>query len=235
MSDTSEKAAILVVEDEEAIRNGLCDVLAYNGFEPASAESGEEGLREALNGRFELVILDLMLPGMSGLDVCDAIRRDRPQLPVLMLTARGSEDEILEGFEHGADDYVTKPFALSELLARVKALLRRSSREFPTSDEGFAFGEWQVDAAGLRAERGETRVDLSQRELAILALFFRESGRIVSRRTLLHEIWGFDHPEKIETRTVDMQIGKLRKKVDPDATLIETVRGAGYRYNPGTG
>lgn len=235
MSDGSEKAAILVVEDEEAIRKGLCDVLAYHGFEPTGAETGERGLQEALSGRFELVILDLMLPGMSGLEVCDRIRRDRPELPVLMLTARGSEEEILEGFEHGADDYVTKPFSLSELLARVKALLRRSSREIHASDEGFSFGGWQVDAAGLRAQRGQTRVDLSKRELAILALFFRESGRIVSRRTLLHEIWGFEHPEKIETRTVDMQIGKLRKKVDPDATLIETVRGSGYRYNPGTG
>ncbi len=224
------KPAILVVEDEEAIRRGLCDVLAYNGYEPHGVGSGEEGLREALEGSYVLLILDVMLPGLSGFDVCAAVREQRPAQSILMLTARGSEDDVVRGFERGADDYVTKPFSVSELLARVKALLRRSGALGANGDERFPFGPWEVDAAALRAQRDGQSVDLSPRELAILALFAREEGRIVSRRTLLQEVWGFANAERIETRTVDMQIGKLRRKID-GATLIETVRGAGYRYS----
>jgi two-component system response regulator RegX3 len=231
-TDRAERASVLVVEDEEAIQRGICDVLAYQGHEPTGAASGEEGLREALSGRYDLVILDVMLPGMNGYDVCEAVRAERPEQPILMLTARGSEQDILEGFERGADDYVTKPFSVSELMARVKAMLRRSGRLRAERDEGFPFGAWKIDPAGLRAERGDESVDLSAREVAILDLFVRERGRIVSRRRLLREIWGFPHPEKIETRTVDMQIGKLRRKLDdPQAPSIETVRGAGYRYS----
>jgi len=226
------RAAVLVVEDEQAIQRGICDVLAYQGHQPTGASRGDEGLREALSGRYDLVILDVMLPGMNGYDVCAAIRAEHAELPILMLTARGSEQDVLEGFERGADDYVTKPFSVSELMARVKAMLRRSGRIRPEGESGFSFGGWTIDPAGLRAHRGDARLDLSPRELAILELFARERGRIVSRRTLLREVWGFPHPEKIETRTVDMQIGKLRKKIDGDGeSLIETVRGAGYRYS----
>ena len=231
-SSTSERAAVLVVEDEEAIQRGICDVLAYQGHEPTGASTGEEGLREALTGRYDLVILDVMLPLMNGYDVCAAVRAEHPDLPILMLTARGSEQDVLQGFERGADDYVTKPFSVSELMARVKEMLRRSGRIRPEGDAGFLFGAWTVDPPALRAPAGAQTVDLSPRELTILELFLREQGRIVSRRTLLREVWGFPHPEKIETRTVDMQIGKLRKKIDAAGeSLIETVRGAGYRYS----
>jgi two-component system response regulator RegX3 len=231
MPNTSDKRPILVVEDEEAIRRGLCDVLAYQGYAPNGIETGEDGLREALSNGYDLVILDLMLPGMSGFDVCAAVRAQLPALPILMLTARGSEEDILEGFQRGADDYVTKPFSVSELLARVQALLRRSGKLPREEQEPFAFGLWKVDPASQRAHCGEQTVDLSPKELAILALFVREEGRIVSRRMLLQEIWGFANPERIETRTVDMQIGKLRRKIDQAAdSLIETVRGSGYRY-----
>jgi DNA-binding response OmpR family regulator len=231
MPNTSDKRPILVVEDEEAIRRGLCDVLAYQGYAPNGIETGEDGLREALSNGYDLVILDLMLPGMSGFDVCEAVRAQLPAQPILMLTARGSEEDILEGFQRGADDYVTKPFSVSELLARVQALLRRSGKLPRAEQEPFAFGRWKVDPASQRAHCGDQAVDLSPRELAILALFVREEGRIVSRRMLLQEIWGFANPERIETRTVDMQIGKLRRKIE-EATdsLIETVRGSGYRY-----
>jgi len=231
MSKTSDKRTILVVEDEEAIRRGLCDVLAYQGYAPNGIETGEEGLREALTNAYDLVLLDLMLPGMSGFDVCEAVRAQLPSQSILMLTARGSEDDILEGFARGADDYVTKPFSVSELLARVQALLRRAGKLRPAEQEAFAFGRWKVDPASQRAHCGDEVVDLSPREIAILALFMREAGRIVSRRMLLHEIWGFANPEKIETRTVDMQIGKLRRKIDDGSgSSIETVRGSGYRY-----
>jgi DNA-binding response OmpR family regulator len=231
MSNTSEKRTILVVEDEEAIRRGLCDVLAFQGYAPSGIDTGEEGLREALTNGYDLVLLDLMLPGMSGFDVCEAVRAQLPSQPILMLTARGSEEDILEGFERGADDYVTKPFSVSELLARVQALLRRAGKVRSEDQESFEFGRWKVDPASQRAHCGDASVDLSVREIAILALFVREAGRIVSRRMLLHEVWGFPNPERIETRTVDMQIGKLRRKIDRDSEQsIETVRGSGYRY-----
>jgi two-component system response regulator RegX3 len=234
MVDESEKRPILVVEDEAAIRRGLCDVLAYQGYAPSGVETGEDGLREALTNGYDLVVLDLMLPGMNGLDVCAAVRAELPEQPILMLTARGSEDDILAGFARGADDYVTKPFSVSELVARVQALLRRSGRARVEEQPPFEFGAWKVEPASGRAHRGDEVLDLSPRELAILALFVRESGRIVSRRTLLHEVWGFANPEKIETRTVDMQIGKLRRKLDRGETSsIETVRGAGYRFTAG--
>ncbi len=231
MSSAREKPRILVVEDEVAIQRGLCDVLAYHGYDPRGADDGEQGLREALEGEHALVILDVMLPGMSGLDVCSRLRAERPQQLILMLTARGSEKDVLEGFERGADDYVTKPFSVSQLLARVKALMRRGGLADEPEERSFDFGPWRVDGGALRAVGGDRSVDLSPREFQILSLFEREAGRIVSRRMLLHEVWGFANPEKIETRTVDMQIGKLRRKIDTgDDSLIETVRGAGYRY-----
>ncbi len=232
MPESEDKLAVLVVEDEASIRRGLCDVLAYHGYAPTAVGTGEEGLEEALSGHHALVVLDVMLPGLSGFDVCRGVREKLPQQPILMLTARGSEDNILEGFECGADDYVTKPFSVSELLARVKALLRRAGRLPRAEQERFAFGSWEVDPAALKARRGELHVDLSQRELAILACFVREEARIVSRRMLLQEVWGFANPDRMETRTVDMQIAKLRKKIDGGGeSLIETVRGAGYRYS----
>jgi two-component system response regulator RegX3 len=223
------KPRILLVEDEEAIRRGLCDVLIYHGYQPVGVGTGSEGLREALAGDFELLILDVMLPEISGLEICRRTRAAKPEQAILLLTARGSERDVLEGFEAGADDYVTKPFSISQLLARVRALLRRAGREAEASAEPFEIGPWKVDPAAQKARHAGEEIELSARELAILELFRREAGRIVSRNQLLHEVWGYDNPERIETRTVDMQIGKLRRKLDPAGELIETVRGAGYR------
>ncbi|UCE86813.1 MAG: response regulator transcription factor [Deltaproteobacteria bacterium] len=231
MPAQTEKLEILVVEDELAIQRGLCDALAFHGYAPQGVGSGEDGLREGLGGRYALVILDLMLPGISGFDVCRQLRAARAELPILMLTARGSEEDVLRGFEAGSDDYVTKPFSVAQLLARVDALLRRAGRGAAAHSERFAFGEWELDPAALVARRGETRVDVTPREVEILALLAREEGRIVSRRMLLQTVWGFASPEKIETRTVDMHIAKLRRKIGADGdSPIETVRGAGYRY-----
>ncbi|MEM7582849.1 MAG: response regulator transcription factor [Acidobacteriota bacterium] len=226
---TSEaKPRILVVEDEVAIRAGLCDVLVYHGWQPVAVESGEEGLELGLRERFDLVILDLMLPGLSGLDVCQKLRAQLPRQPILMLTAKGSEDDIVRGLRCGADDYVTKPFSVRELVARVEALLRRTAAA--AGDERFRFGDWEVDADGLVAHAGEHSVHLSQREVDLLRLFGQQSGRVVSRRTLLQQVWGLINVDEIETRTVDVHIAKLRKKLDAAGDrLIETVRGAGYR------
>jgi two-component system response regulator RegX3 len=219
-----------VVEDEAAIARGLCDVLAYHGFTPQSVGTGEDGLRAGLSGAHDLVLLDVMLPGRSGFDVCEELRAALPHLPILMLTARGAEEDVLRGFRAGADDYVTKPFSVAELVARVEALLRRAGRLAPDAARPFTFAGWQVDPERLEARRGETLLSLTRRELEMMALLARERGRIVSRRRLLSEVWGMGAPERVETRTVDMHVAKLRKKLGEEtARLVETVRGEGYR------
>ncbi len=225
--DTDGKLRILVVEDEESIRGGLCDVLIYHGFSPAAVESGEEGLELAGRERFDLVVLDVMLPGLSGLDVCRRLREHQAALPILMLTAKGSEDDVVRGLRCGADDYVTKPFSIRELVARVEALLRRTGG---AREARFTFGPWEVDAEGLAAVAGEREIRLTRREVELLRVFGRQAGRVVSRRTLLQQVWGLIHVDGIETRTVDVHIAKLRKKIDGGSrSMIETVRGAGYR------
>jgi DNA-binding response OmpR family regulator len=232
MSDAA-KTRVLVVEDEPSIQRGLCDVLAFHGYEPRGVESGEEGLREALGGSYALVLLDVMLPGRNGFDVCRELRAQQPEQAILMLTARGSEDDILNGFRCGSDDYVTKPFSVAELMARVAALLRRRSGDPDSEDpesgaEPFEIGPWRVHPQERRADRDGVALKLSRLEVGVLALFARERGRIVSRRTLLREVWGMRAADRVETRTVDMHIAKLRKKIGANA--IETVRGEGYRY-----
>jgi two-component system response regulator RegX3 len=220
---------ILVVEDEEPIRRGLCDVLAFHGYAPTGVATGDDGLHEGRSGRHALVVLDVMLPGRNGFDVCALLREAQPELPILMLTARGSEEDVLRGFRCGSDDYVTKPFSVSELIARVEALLRRSARRAEPPEAPFAVAGLEVDP-GLRVARRDGReIALSRREVEMLALFARERGRIVSRRRLLRDVWGFAGADRVETRTVDMHVAKLRKKLGAGRELIETVRGEGYR------
>jgi len=228
---TEIKLAILVVEDEAAIRTGLCDVLAFRGYAPTGVATGDDGLREAMSGRHALVLLDVMLPGLSGFDVCRAVRERLPDQPILMLTARGSEDDVLEGFRCGADDYVTKPFSVAELMARVEALLRRAGKLPRAEETSFTLAAWTIDPVARMAERGDERIELSRLELGVLALLARERGRIVSRRALLREVWGLQHVDGIQTRTVDVHVAKLRKKLGmDDSGPIETVRGEGYRF-----
>ena len=222
-----------MVEDEEAIRRGVCDVMAFHGHLPTGVATGDEGLRQGMDPRFELVILDIMLPGRSGFDVCIELRAARPQLPILMLTARGSEEDVLRGFACGSDDYVTKPFSVAELVARVEALLRRTGKLARAKPAPFAVGAWRVDPETLRAEREGESVGLSRLEFDLLALLARESGRIVSRRMLLQEVWGYDTPERVETRTIDVHVANLRKRLgDEGRRRIETVRGESYRLIP---
>jgi len=230
--NAKESPAVLVVEDEESIRRGLCDVLAFRGYAPEGVERGDVGLRRGLARQHALVLLDVMLPGKNGFDVCRELRSALPELPILMLTARGSEQDVLDGFRAGADDYVTKPFSVAELLARVEALLRRSGAG--AQDEAtppFDFGPWQVDRQARIARRGAESVELTQLEASLAALFARERGRLLSRRRLLREVWDVADPDRIETRTVDMHVAKLRKKLDAAGdALIQTVRGEGYRF-----
>jgi DNA-binding response OmpR family regulator len=229
------KLEILVVEDEEPIRRGPCDVLAYHGYQPCGVEDGEAGLEAGLSNQYALVLLDVMLPGISGFEVCAGLRAQHSHLPILMLTARGSEEDVLTGFRAGADDYVTKPFAVAELVARVEAILRRSGALQPEGERPFEFAAWQINPATLSAQHNgdEEPVQLTQRERDILRLFVREKGRIVGRRTLLAEIWGSANPDNLDTRSVDMQMAKLRKKLSlgtGEDSVIATVRGAGYRF-----
>jgi two-component system response regulator RegX3 len=222
---------VLVVEDEPSLRGALVDALAARGLEVTAATDGEDGLRAARADGVDLVVLDVMLPRRSGFDVCEALRAERPRLPILILTARAAEDDVLRGFRAGADDYVTKPFSLAQLGARLDALLRRASSNGEARPrQPFGFGGWRVDPEALVAESDAGRVDLTRREADLLAVFARERGRIVGRRALLREVWGFEHAERIETRTVDVHLAKLRKKLGVARDLIRTVRGEGYRF-----
>jgi len=228
-------ARILVVEDEPAIRSGVCDVLAYHGHDPVGVEDGGQGLSRALAEEFALVVLDVMLPGLSGLDVCAQLRERRPRQAILMLTARGAEADVLEGFRRGADDYVTKPFSVAELVARVHALLRRTSADESRTLAPFRCADFWVEPARLVAARDGSEVELTAREVALLALFASEPGRIVSRRRLLRDVWGMHAADSVETRTVDVHIAKLRKKLGASASApIETIRGLGYRLVTGS-
>ncbi len=222
---------ILVVEDEESIGQGLCDVLTFRGHDVTWAKDGLEARREGAASVFDLVLLDIMLPGVDGFTLCGEFRAAEMKAGIIMLTAKGSEEDILRGFAVGADDYVTKPFSLKLLLARVDAVLGRS---LPDAEASFLVGTVAVDPAQARATTGAVSVELSARELALLRLFSIEAGRIVSRRVLLREVWEMQNPAALETRTVDVHIGKLRKKLSAlGSDTIESVRGQGYRYVTG--
>ena len=225
------KTPILVVEDEHAIRIGLCDVLAYHGFAPTGVDNGDDGLAEALTGRYRLLLLDVMLPGVDGFTIARTVRQRLPKQAILMLTAKGAESDVLEGFKSGADDYVSKPFSVPQLVARVHALVRRAA---PEAARQFHLGGLEIDADRLVASRGSAAEELSPRDVEVLAYFSSAApGKVVSREELLRDVWGYARAEALETRCVDMHIAKLRKKLVPleagGDSLIETVRGAGYR------
>ncbi len=230
-----EGRSILIVEDEAAIRTGICDLLAYHGHRPTGIGDGERGLAEALTGRYALIILDVMLPGRDGFAICEAVRAARPGQAILMLTARGREQDVLRGFECGCDDYVAKPFSLALLRARIDALLRRVAPEPAPAKPArtLAVGALVLDLDNLRARVGERDIELSSRDLEVLEYLARERHRVVPRVDLLREVWGYDRAEKLETRCVDMHVVKLRRRLAellPEAeSPIETVRGVGYR------
>jgi DNA-binding response OmpR family regulator len=222
---------ILVVEDEQAIRTALADFLEFHGFRVTQAGDGPEAGRCVERGRFDLILLDLMLPGVSGEELCAQWRRGGLQTPIIMVTAKGQEKDKIHGLELGADDYITKPFSLEEMLARIRAVLRRTG---PGRSVGqtFAFGDLEVDMASLKARRGARQIDLSKREALIVQYFAAHPGRVIGREELYREIW-HDVFSELGTRTVDMHIAKLRSKIERDSSdprIIQTVRGAGYRY-----
>ena len=228
------KKKVLVVEDDPHIRLGLADALKGEGYEVIEISNGSEVLPLLKQQRPDLMILDVMLPGKSGFEICREARSARCDLPILMLTAKGQEIDKVLGLELGADDYVTKPFGVRELLARVHALLRRSGAaaadSAPSTPSRIAFGNIEIDVAAMRGSRAGEKFDLSSRELKVLALLFRRAGEVVSRNQLLDEVWGIEYFGT--TRTLDQVIVRLRQKIESgDSRHLLTVHGVGYRLD----
>jgi DNA-binding response OmpR family regulator len=229
-------ARVVVIEDEQAIRRGVSDALRASGYEAAEAGDGDRGLEEAVRAGVDLVLLDLMLPRRDGLTVLAEVRRTRPTLPVIILTARGSEDDRVRGLKMGADDYIVKPFSARELLARVEAVLRRSLGR-PREVQRARLGRAVIDLSRREIRWSEhERGELSEMETAILAFLIAHHKRAVSREELLTRVWGIE-PTGLETRTVDMHVARLRTKLrDPSGRktpeAILTVRAHGYMAGP---
>jgi two-component system alkaline phosphatase synthesis response regulator PhoP len=223
-------AKILIVEDEPNMVAGLRDNFEYEGYEVITAENGVAGLGRALSDSPDLVLLDVMMPQLSGLDVCKQLKVKRPSLPIIMLTARGQEIDKVVGLELGADDYVTKPFSIRELVARVKAVLRRA-QVLPRDLERYSFGDVEVDLRGCQVRRAGKPVEFSSKEFELLKHFLCHPGETLSRDRLLDEVWGYDHYPT--TRTVDAHIVRLRHKLEPvpeEPRFFLTVHGMGYKF-----
>ena len=223
-------AKILIVEDEPNMVAGLRDNFEYEGYEVITAEDGVAGLGRALSDSPDLVLLDVMMPHLSGLDVCKQLKVKRPSLPIIMLTARGQEIDKVVGLELGADDYVTKPFSIRELVARVKAVLRRA-QVLPREQERYSFGDVEVDLRGCQVRRGGQPVECSGMEFELLKHFLCHPGETLSRDRLLDEVWGYAHYPT--TRTVDAHIVRLRHKLEPvpeEPRFFLTVHGMGYKF-----
>ncbi len=230
---------ILLVEDEEAIAQGLLVNFRRKGWLPILAGDGEEGLELARREKFDLIVLDVRLPIIDGFEVCQRLRASGDLIPILMLTAKNQPDDMVYGLKLGADDYVTKPFDLAVLLARVEGLLRRSGwsqaasemSKGPSDGERFEFGEFWVDFGSWQAATRNGIVELSRKEIAVMRVFANRPGQVVSRRELLAEVWGLpDHPN---TRVVDNVILSLRKAFEESSLRprhIHNVRGVGYRF-----
>ena len=226
------KPRILVVEDEAAIRDGLTDLLVYHGFEVDAVGDGRDGLQKALSGQHDLLLLDVMLPGRDGFAICDEVRKVDRDVAIIMLTAKTSDEDIVNGLALGADDYIAKPFSIAQLVLRVKAVLRRSRALAAAAAQIKLPGDVEIDVQNLSGRRGKESLTFTRREMEILEYLQRNTQRPVSRDELLTRVWGYDRSAEIETRTVDIHVAKLRRKIELDAkeprSLI-TVRGAGYR------
>jgi len=227
----AEDAHILIVEDEQKIRTALRDFLEFHGFKISEAVDGLEAERTTAEKKFDLILLDLMLPKISGEQLCTKWRQEGMQSPIIMLTAKGQQKEKITGLNLGADDYITKPFSLEELLARIKAVLRRTDPARAVG-QNFKFADLDIDVAALKIRRDNEETDITKREAEIIQYFAANPNRVISREELYKEVWDETMTE-LGTRTMDMHIAKLRSKIEPDSAepqIIKTVRGAGYKY-----
>jgi len=228
----SKKKRLLIVEDEVAIRTGLVDLFIYHGFDVEWADEGPQGLEKALSGIFDLILLDVMLPGMDGFEICNRIRTEDANQPIIMLTAKSSDEDIIQGLTLGADDYVAKPFSVTQLVLRVQAVLRRSTMSSESSNHIQLDENKVIDMLNLSATIDGQQHTFTKREMEILQYLNTHAERPVSRDELLNKVWGYAKTMNIETRTVDIHIAKLRRKIESDPAnphCLVTVRGAGYR------
>ena len=226
------KTRILIVEDETAVRTGLVDVFVYHGFEVDTAAEGPEGLNKALSGTFDLILLDVMLPGMDGFEICNRIRAVDAEQPIIMLTAKTEDQDIIQGLSLGADDYVSKPFSVAQLVLRVQAVMRRAKIGIDAVSFIRLGDEVEVDVRNLTGRCREEENCFTRREIEILQYLYANADRPVSRDELLNKVWCYAKGIDLETRTVDIHIAKLRRKIEPapaDPRYLVTVRGAGYR------
>ncbi len=225
------KEKILIIEDELDLVKGIKMNLVDEGYEVDFAINGKEGLEKALKEKTDLILLDIMLPGIDGLEICKELRRNKVDIPILMLTAKGEEIDRVIGLEIGADDYISKPFSIRELLARIKAHLRRENRSVETVPGVFQLGSMKIDFEHYKVIRKGDEIDLTSLEVDVLRYLIGQDGKVVSRNDLLDKIWGY---EKFPTtRTIDNHILKLRKKIEIDPNHprhILTVYGGGYRF-----
>ncbi|KPL13684.1 MAG: hypothetical protein AMS26_13430 [Bacteroides sp. SM23_62] len=225
------KEKILIIEDELDLVRGIKMNLVDEGYEVDYALNGKVGLEKALKEKPDLILLDIMLPGMDGLEICKELRRNKVDIPILMLTAKGEEIDKVIGLEIGADDYISKPFSIRELLARIKAHLRRENRSVETVPGVFQLGSMKIDFDHYKVIRKDVEIDLTSLEVDVLRYLIGMDGKVVSRDDLLDKIWGYEkYPT---TRTIDNHILKLRKKIEIDPNHprhILTVYGGGYRF-----
>jgi DNA-binding response OmpR family regulator len=228
------KHKILVVEDDPAILDGLVDLLVGEGFEAFPAKDGNKALRLYEDKKPDLILLDIMIPEISGYDVCKQIRRNDATTPIVMLTAKGQEIDKVVGLEIGADDYIVKPFSVNELLARIRAALRRSeaaSSQQVIDDRPLVFGKVRIDPKTLKGKKGKQEFAVTMRELQLLQMFAAHDGEVLHRFKILDEIWGIKYEGT--TRTLDQHVAKLRQKIEDDPSnprYIITVHGVGYRF-----
>jgi two-component system alkaline phosphatase synthesis response regulator PhoP len=222
---------VLIVEDDEAMASALKLGFEHEGYVVSQARDGEEGLRMASKEQYELIILDVMMPKLSGLDVCQQLRKDNNVTPIILLTARGQEIDKVVGLRIGADDYVTKPFSFLELLARAEAVQRRGKLQQSADLHFYQFGDVSIDFKKHEAKKGKKSIELTTREFDLLKYFIQHKGEVVTRDHLLDSVWGYNNFP--ETRTVDTHLGKLRQKIENtpnEPRFIITVHRAGYKF-----
>ena len=225
------KLKLLIVEDEQAILQGLEDVFVFHGFDVDTADDGKTGLEKALTKSYALILLDVMLPSIDGFTICNKIRERDKNQPIIMLTAKSSEQDIITGLTLGADDYIAKPFSVRELVLRVNTVLKRSLQQYPENSI-LKIGDIEIDTANLIQKNVDKPYSFSRRELEILHYLQSNTQRPVSREELLEQVWGYQQADAIETRTVDIHIAKLRRKIETNPKqpeYIVTIRGEGYR------
>ena len=224
---------ILLVEDDESILFGLQDILEGQGYQISTASNGIDGLKLATENSIDLLILDIMLPGMNGLEICKKVKKEKLTFPIIMLTAKSSEIDKIAGLDYGADDYITKPFSLSELLARIRAILRRA---YPSENilKHYSFGNVEIDFIRMEVFVNHTEIKLTKKQFAILEYFIHNEGEVVHRHDLLNYIWGYDKTPS--TRTVDTFILEIRKKIEKNPSRpkhIISISGVGYKFISG--